>query len=334
MLKSLTIQNFKRFRELTFPTLKRVNLIMGKNNTGKTAVLESLILLIEPENFPGLIPKTFRNYPDNYNLGENQWNWLFFNQETGHPIVVITKTDELPVYSTAFTRGRIVPQGWQCAYSDSYMNIAYLSRTVEKVFDVTGSFSHEIPKRMTCGAMTLSLRPTDPHRDAMDYERVVLKSGSEERLEALVRKLEPRLKSIRTIKLYGQPLLYLDIGLPERIPAIHLGQGFNRLLSIYSELIASGKKVLLIDEIENGLHYSVLTEIWRGILNVTEQEGIQVFATTHSYECIRAAHDAFSETLDYDFALHRLEEVKGEVKVITYDKETLEASLANNFEIR
>ena len=126
----------------------------------------------------------------------------------------------------------------------------------------------------------------------------------------------------------------MDLGLKEKIPAVHFGQGFIRLLSIYSELIASGKQVLLIDEVENGLHHSVLTEVWRGLLNAAEQENVQVFATTHSYECIRAAHEAFSETLNYDFALHRLEEVKGAVAVTTYDKETLETSLASNFEMR
>jgi AAA15 family ATPase/GTPase len=98
--------------------------------------------------------------------------------------------------------------------------------------------------------------------------------------------------------------------------------------------MASGKKIVLIDEFESGLHYSVLKEIWKGVLNLTEQEGVQIFATTHSYECIRAAHAAFSETLNYDFALHRLEEIKGDIAVTSYDRDTLETSLASNFEIR
>jgi hypothetical protein len=187
---------------------------------------------------------------------------------------------------------------------------------------------------LTYGVVSLWVRPTDPQKDAIDYDRVVLKAGGEERLEALLRRIEPRLKNIRSIKPHGAALIYVDLGLKEKIPAIHFGQGFIRLLSIYSELIASGKKVLLIDEVENGLHHSVLTEIWRGLLHAAEQEGVQVFATTHSYECIKAAHAAFVETMDYDFALHRLEEVKGEITVTTYDKETLETSLASNFEIR
>jgi ABC-type branched-subunit amino acid transport system ATPase component len=184
--------------------------------------------------------------------------------------------------------------------------------------------------------VVLSASPTDPHKDVVNYDRVALKAGGEERLNSLLSKIEPRLKAVRSLNPYQAALLYADIGLKERIPAVHLGQGFVRLLSIYSEILASGQNdsVLLIDEFENGLHYSVLTEVWRGILNLAEQENVQVFATTHSYECIQAAHAAFAETLAYDFALHRLEEVKGEITVISYDRETLETSLKSNFEIR
>src|SRR2546422_5141395 len=187
---------------------------------------------------------------------------------------------------------------------------------------------------LNLGVVPLWVRPTDPQQDAIDYDRVVLKAGGEERLEGLLRKIEPRLKNIRSIKPHGAALIYIDLGLKEKIPAIHFGQGFIRLLSIYAELITSGKKVLLIDEVENGLHYSVLTEIWRGLLHAAQLEGVQIFATTHSYECIKAAHAAFAETMDYDFALHRLEEVKGDITVTSYDRETLETSLASNFEIR
>jgi AAA15 family ATPase/GTPase len=153
-------------------------------------------------------------------------------------------------------------------------------------------------------------------------------------LEALLRKIEPRVKSIRSLKPFGASLLYVDIGLPEKIPAVHLGQGFIRLLSICTEIIGSNKAVLLIDEFENGLYYATLTEVWRGLQKVVEHEDVQVFATTHSYECIRAAHQAFAETSTYDFALHRLDDMEGEVRVTAYDKETLETSLARNFEIR
>lgn len=326
MLQSLKIQNFKGFKELTFPTLKRVNLITGKNNTGKTGVLEALLVVLA-RDWLNILPTAFRNCAGLGDQNENFWKWTFHNRELSRPIIVSAETDEYANFSIALSI-RNPPQGYIQRMGHNDMCVSTLPQKSKKTQSM-------IPQPvLDLGVVPLPVRATDPQKDALDYDRVVLKAGGEEHIEALLRKIEPRLKTIRSIKPHGAPLLYVDVGLQEKIPAVHLGQGFIRLLSIYSEIIASGKKVLLIDEVENGLHYSVLTEIWRGILNASEQEGLQVFATTHSYECIRAAHAAFAETMAYDFALHRLEAVKGDITVTTYDKETLETSLASNFEIR
>ncbi len=79
MLKTLKIQNFKKFKELNFPQLKRVNLIAGKNNTGKTGVLEALLLLSavgDVERFSSVgsansLPNAFRNCTNVGNMAEN-----------------------------------------------------------------------------------------------------------------------------------------------------------------------------------------------------------------------------------------------------------------------
>ncbi|HWX19820.1 MAG TPA: ATP-binding protein [Candidatus Binatia bacterium] len=296
-----------------------MNLITGKNNTCKTGVLEGLDILLAPHQMD-FLPKIFRNGANLGDMRENYWKWLFHNRNTAQPVLISATGDEFGGFSVAVFLGPgPTPAGYIPRWSAGPLVIA--------VNDPASLL-------LLSGVTALSVRPTEPQQDALDYDRVVLKSGGEARIEALLRKIEPRLRTIRSISPLGAHLLYVDVGLKDKIPAAHLGQGFIRLLSIYAEIIASGKKVLLIDEFENGLHYSVLTEVWRGILNAVQQENVQVFATTHSYECIKAAHAAFSETAEYDFALHRLEEAKGEIQVTTFDKETLGAALGSNFEIR
>lgn len=327
MLQSLKIDNFKRFRELNLPVLKRVNLITGKNNTGKTALLEALLLLIEPSKFLSVLPTSFRLCSNIGDPTQNLWRWLFRDCDTAKPIVVTSVTDDYLGYSVALGM-KSLPSGYQQLATQNQIVVGVLPAKIRK------SESYATLSNLTGGVTALSDRPNDPQQDALAYDRLVLKATGEERLEALLRKIEPRLRNIRSIRPHGAPLLYVDVGLRERIPAVHLGQGFTRLLSIYAAIIESGNKVLLIDEFESGLHYSVLTDVWRGILQATEQEGVQVFATTHSYECIRAAHTAFAETIAYDFALHRLEESKDDITATSYDKETLETSLSSGFEIR
>ena len=118
------------------------------------------------------------------------------------------------------------------------------------------------------------------------------------------------------------------------IPVTQLGQGFNRLLGIYSELVVADAKVLLIDEIENGLHYGVLPLVWRGLFLAAMEFDVQIFATTHSWECILAADKAASEQANYDLELIRLDRVKEDIKATIMDQETLDTAKELHWEMR
>jgi AAA15 family ATPase/GTPase len=118
------------------------------------------------------------------------------------------------------------------------------------------------------------------------------------------------------------------------IPVTQLGQGFSRLLDIYSEIVASESKVLLIDEIENGLHYSVLPTIWKGLFNAAKEMDVQIFATTHSWECVLAADAAAREEKEYDLNLIRLDRVDDNIKATTVDKDALNSAKELHWEMR
>ncbi len=323
MLKSLHIENFKRFRALDVPALKRVNLIAGRNNVGKTALLEAIGLLLDSNDLFRQLPRAFRNAEHLGNPQENFWRWLFHEPKVA---TISGDIDGFKNYAVKLLRSVTDPTGIAGFYLRSSIENVHL---FEK--SLPGSREQFVGKH---AALTMSVQQSNPQTDAMQYDRVVLKKGAEERLEKLLRIIEPRLNSLRSIATQGAPLIYADIGLDERIPAVHLGQGFNRLLNIYASILASGKNVLLIDEIENGLHHEILPEVWRGIRALAESENVQVFATTHSWEAVSAAHEAFAETLDYDFALHRLVQVGEDVQVQTLDREGIEASVKGLLEVR
>jgi hypothetical protein len=67
---------------------------------------------------------------------------------------------------------------------------------------------------------------------------------------------------------------------------------------------------------------------------VAERENVQIFATTHSWECLVAAGKVFAKRTPYDFAVHRLQIVGDRVEAKTYDRETLATSIEQGFEIR
>src|SRR5438105_13543432 len=85
MLTNIYLKNFRGFRATAVSPLKRVNLILGQNNTGKPGLLEALALLLtDPPQNAGNLPQLFRSAGGDWN--ENFWKWLLYNKDTGSEI--------------------------------------------------------------------------------------------------------------------------------------------------------------------------------------------------------------------------------------------------------
>lgn len=150
----------------------------------------------------------------------------------------------------------------------------------------------------------------------------------------VVRLIEPRLRRIAVAVVADEPVLHGDIGTGRLMPLPVMGQGIVKLASLAARIGNAPNGVVLVDEIENGLHHSVLPAVWRAIGEVARRFKTQVFATTHSLECIAAAHRAFMESGTYDFRLHRLEQAEGTIRAVTYDQEALDAAIETGLEVR
>lgn len=92
--------------------------------------------------------------------------------------------------------------------------------------------------------------------------------------------------------------------------------------------------MLLIDEIENGLHHSALATIWEGLFLAAKEVGVQIFATTHSLECIQAAHEAMARQQAYDLAVIQLFRVREPVQGRVLDRKHIEAAIAGEIDLR
>src|SRR6266566_4846956 len=110
MLTSLQIKNFRGFRSLELASFKRVNLIVGQNNTGKTGILEALALLLwEPPSQCGNLPNLFRTVGGDRN--ENFWKWIFHNKDLRGPVEMMARFDGLPEFGLWLGGGTGHPQG-------------------------------------------------------------------------------------------------------------------------------------------------------------------------------------------------------------------------------
>ena len=309
--------------------LKRVNLITGQNNTGKTGVLEALTLLLdEPtpnQSLSGRLPNLFRTAGGDY---ENFWKWLFSNKSSDKTIEIKSSFNDSDYFGVQLQ-------------ADQRPNEIRLNKKGQVVHPrMFGSVScFTIGEKNGAGhkPAIFSTLPSNPTDDAVDYQRVILKRRKKQ-VEKLLREIEPRLDAVEVLRIgdqnHSQSLIYADLALSEMIPVTQLGQGFNRLLRIYSEIMVADAKVLLIDEIENGLHHSVMPVIWKGLFLAAKEFDVQIFATTHSWECILAADEAARVGETYDLALIRLDRVKEDIKATVIDEKSLSTAKELQWEMR
>lgn len=172
------------------------------------------------------------------------------------------------------------------------------------------------------------------------YTRVehLIVTKQDERLVEILRLIDPR---IRSIALGGNDTIYFDLGkhLPTLLPLNLMGDGVQRLLSIIAALAIRPGSVVLIDEIDNGLHYSTLRVLWQAILSAAKEYKVQIIATTHSAEALRHLTIVLDDQQWSNFrstvAVYTL--VKDDNDVILsyrYDHEQLEFALEHDVEVR
>jgi len=346
MITGLHIDNFRGLRHVSLEELRRVNLLVGGNDTGKTSVLEALMLALADGSSISQLPCAFRNNqsdgrsdngPDDK---ENFWAWLFYDRNTANQIKIAVDADG---QQEVFLESRLVPEG-------QYQNapqIPVLFRGPRPIrmaaqqeqelvrfgnnFQVVG---HAPMKGFRVSR--LSVRPSPPVLDAEKYNQIALEADGEVRFERIMREVEPRIKRLRYAKLPGtnSPLVFADIGLSRAVPSTQMGQAFNRILHIYAEILTSKTNVLLVDEIENGIFSESLQVIWKGLFAVCEEHDVQIFATTHSRECILAANAAAQERRKDELSVQRLQFVKGNIEAVRLGVQHLEVAAEMGLEVR
>jgi AAA domain, putative AbiEii toxin, Type IV TA system/AAA ATPase domain len=120
----------------------------------------------------------------------------------------------------------------------------------------------------------------------------------------------------------------------ERYPLKSMGDGLSRVLQMTLSLVSAKDGMLLIDEFENGLHWTVQPELWRLVFRLAKRLNVQVFATTHSQDCVRAFSSAWQDD-EHTATFHRLDrDSRNGVKVTTYDRSTLSDSVETEVEVR
>ncbi len=357
MFKSLSIKNFRTFRDFSIQGLGRINLIAGQNNVGKTALLEALYLLLGETNLSLVLNiNTFRGLDklqgDTSEISDWVWSHLFYRFETDQTIDIEGRWED---DSTRRLSLKLVPRtalevsmgpesagkasGGANGFATRELEIGYSDggreqRSARMQISVKGVRVEPPPPAPALPGYFLGARGSpSPEEDARNFGQLEVQKEPYDLLESL-RIIEPRLTRLRTVIGAGGTLIYGDVGLPRMLPLGLLGDGLNRLASILVKIATAPHGAVLVDEIENGLHYSVLKKVWAAIADAARRFSVQIFATTHSWECLWRAHEVAAESEAYDFRFHRLQPEQNRIRAVTLDREAFEASVAMGLEVR
>lgn len=333
MLSELEITNFRGIDQLHLTDLQRINLIVGKNNTGKTTLLEALRLLVA-EGHSTVLNHLLQNH-DQFTPSQEESYAAFFYHTPDHtadrctikgtfkqPYGKITHVLELRAPQPATGEPR-----YQLVYADGRPPFDAPASIPTATAHPDANASPDHP-RDRC--VFLPLLPSVADLQAW-WDHITLTPQEDLVTSFLQNVIDSRIEKLDLSS--GKARVKLK-GLAQPQPLRTLGDGVQKVLALALALVNAPKhRLLLIDEIELGLHYSTLEKLWLEVFRFAQNWEVQIFATTHSLDALTAFYYANAETpmgrvlrLQFDHS--------GQFQAIPYDQQRLAKVMDLDFEIR
>jgi ABC-type dipeptide/oligopeptide/nickel transport system ATPase component len=370
MINRLLIRNFRLFKELNIAKLARVNLLVGKNNSGKSCLLEALHIYLSGADasvLSGIVSAREEDWNDSVsspalqeiNQIDSPFRFLFHgyqfpSQPSGaieisvmdnemKPVKILPRFFQVtrdkdgrrlyvPVENKSAAKLADVEMGLELIQGDQARFLAYL-------FNLPGN------KRTTAANGTGNIQVVPPR--GMDNETIeklwdnINITDLEEEVIRCLRLIDPNVRKVAFVGGSQQPngkkqrvpiVRYANS--EERIPLKSLGDGMTRLFQVILALVNARSGYLLIDEFENGLHWSIQSGIWEIVFILAERLNVQVFATTHNRDCAGSFHNVWSGR-EAQGAFYRLDILPHKkIKPVKYTCETLADALETDVEVR
>ena len=312
----IKIQNFRCFKELKVDGFKRVNLIGGKNNVGKTSLLEALLLYFYPIPQSIIELKKIRKESSN-SIRKNPkgaWNSFFYNgniendvsiegyfKNVGDQIINVSVSyswqnqvfeDEDENFENNLGSPTATLKIKQILNKDKPIEYSLIADNKSKDL-----LRINIKEHLSSHDSTIPFIPsgsnygTNNTKIATQYDKIEYDEKDPEVLKIL-KIIDPSIEGLRT-HFFVEPTLYIQTKtLSKGLPISLFGDAIYRATAIVLKLLDQEHKVLLIDEIENGIHYTSQKSFWEGLFSLAEELDTLIFATTHSLEMIKAFAEA------------------------------------------
>lgn len=375
MLDSLEITNFRTFSHLVIERLGRVNLIVGKNGVGKTTFLEALrfCAIGSPMALREYLANC-EEWGIPAAAGESQLDLraLFYGRQAnglGIELGPIGNNDAR-IQIRLVELERVEESDGRYHFEKLENNDIPEGEVIEGVIVQHGSrqvlISPEPSRRAHLrgrymGPAFVSAGGVREADLSYWWDEIALTPSQDRVIEAL--SLVAAIDGIATVadpvKAGARVFKARLRGDSAPVPLKSLGDGLVHVFQLavaleYSQVASKDRqpsllfdgpedhpgqewpRLLLVDEIENGIHHTLHADLWRFIFHAARLLDVQVFATTHSLDCLRGFAAAAAEDEKNDGLAIRLEKIEGEDQTgaVIFDRTDLPIVVRDAIEVR
>jgi AAA15 family ATPase/GTPase len=360
MIKNISVINFRCFDNLKVSGFKTINLISGKNNVGKTALLEALFLNSSPRPDTILSLQKVRREQSSFSraLPDRTWNNFFFNQDKNNTISIEADLKDESSKIIEIYVDESVKDFLEDSYQEdddekeNFFSLFSGSESVVSVIHIKARTNSEesfetlivssakglvardtkVPDTKNASFIPSFLRISNRSLTT-EFDKARLNERDDEVLKAF-KAIDPSIVGVESFSI-GEPTVYVKRDGQSRLPLSLFGDAINRIADIILKLVNNENSILLIDEIENGIHHSNQVYFWDVLYKLARELNVQIFATTHSLEMTQAFVEAGRKYPDLSAHFELTKHAKtGQIIAIRRDLNTLDYGISHNKEVR
>ncbi len=367
MITSLNVHNYRCFSNYRLSNLKRVNLLVGKNNSGKTCILEAVQLLRNPWSFLSVLRRrgeVLSNDNGERSRTECDVKHLFRGHELQEHSQFYIRASHEDLNEDSFEEAICFAIQKNHEYGEGSLSDEYEDTLGNELcfhfnkrmqggvdFDLSSSggvsqkeFYRHLQREPNDDKPPAVFLPTGSmsSSDIISGWKNIALTDEEELVTDALRLLEPDIERIAFVGSESRSAPEAQRGGvlvrmkhdKKPIPIGSMGDGIWRVLALAISVIRAQKGILLVDEIDTGLHHTALAGVWRMIAITAQRLDVQVFATSHSSDCVRSLAEVieYKEIPEDSVSIQRIER-DGEVAV-PYSESEIVAAARHHTEVR
>lgn len=342
------IRNFRGIDGLSIRNCSTINVLIGKNNVGKSTILESVFLLAGMSNpqlplnvnlLRGIVPQNVQNLSflfHNFNLDNPISFSAHFSNDYQRELKISPKRQSLTDLASkpnlnSMPNGALV--GLALDFSEKYADKELDVYKSSMVYEISAIRNEIDPQYFE--EISAAFIPSDSSRtDNSENISKIVKEMRDAELLDLIQQFDPNIESF---KLLPDGLYLSRKGLDKMMLSNVAGDGLRKFISIAAAMLAHQNAIILIDEIENGIHYSAYPTLWKALFKAAQKNNNQLFITTHSLEELKYLRKAISDDTSFQEMLSVFtinNSFKRGLEALHYGYESFSDALDNENEMR